>query len=332
MSIVLLLLTAVIFCLLVIVTAVRPSRPTLSMYELKRRADDGDLRAREILYKNELLDDVESIMRVKSSLLLAVTVVLLIITFGWVLGCVLAVVVVLEYGAIARLAFVSRIAASLYTAIEPIVLRLVTRMAAIMPFIRSTIRTDATIRLGSSQELAHLVDTSDGVLSESEKKVIVHSLSFSNKVVGDVMTKVDDVITVKKTEFLGPLTLDELHRSGHSRLPVIGADTDSIVGILRLQNLLALDIKRSVTAEKAMDSHVMYVNKDQTLPHMLAAMLRTHQHLFIVINKDRTTAGLVTLNDVIEALIGHKIIDEFDDHESVRAVSERTSHKTHDQA
>ncbi len=92
---------------------------------------------------------------------------------------------------------------------------------------------------------------------------------------------------------------------------------------------MALDIKRSVTAEKAMDPHVVYLRQDQTLAHALAAMLRTHRHLFVVIDASRHTVGVITLNDVIEALIGRKIVDEFDGHESIRAVSERSAHENH---
>jgi CBS domain containing-hemolysin-like protein len=178
------------------------------------------------------------------------------------------------------------------------------------------------MRIGSRNELQHLVDQSDGILSAEEKQLVVHSLSFSDKVVGDIMIPISKVVSIKKSELLGPLMLDELHKSGHSRLPVIASDVDHIVGILHLDNLLALDTKRSVTAEKAMDSHVHYIRYDQTLPKALTALLRTHQHIFIVVDESRQTKGIITLNDVIEALIGRKIVDDFDEHESLRAVSE----------
>lgn len=328
MSIVLLLLTIIVFCLLVLVAAMRPSRSKLSNYELRRRANNGDRQARESIARNKLLRDVESNLRIKVSLLLVATAFLLVATFGW-LGYILALLVVFVYGATSHLRVVSRAAGKLYCALESQLLGLAQKLAGVMPFIRSTQELDMTIRLGSTQELAHIVDQSEGVLSTDEKKLIVHSLAFSNKIVADIMTPTSDIISIKKTEFLGPLTLDELHRSGHSRLPVIGSDIHHIVGILRIHNLLALDQKRSMTAEKAMDQHVMYVRDDQTLPHALAALLRTHQHLFIVVDKEQATVGLITLDDIIEALIGHKILDEFDNHESIRAVSTREPHNKH---
>jgi len=121
-----------------------------------------------------------------------------------------------------------------------------------------------------------------------------------------------------------------LHQKGHSRLPVIDGDIDHVIGILHLQSLLALDIKRSVTAEKAMEPRVYYIRQDQTLQHALAAFLRTHHHLFIVVNEFRETVGLLTLEDVIEALLGRKIIDEFDAHDDLRAVALRNiNHNNH---
>ena len=72
-----------------------------------------------------------------------------------------------------------------------------------------------------------------------------------------------------------------------------------------------------------MEVGVNYIHEDQTLNHALSAFLRTHHHLFIVINKSRETVGLLTLNDVIQQMIGRKIIDEFDSHDNLVAVAMR---------
>jgi len=117
--------------------------------------------------------------------------------------------------------------------------------------------------------------------------------------------------------------LDDLHKTGHSRLPVIKGDIDHVIGILHLNNLLSLDIKRSTTAEKAMEKKVFYIRQDQTLQHALAAFLRTKHHLFVVVNEFRETVGLLALEDVLEALLGRKIVDEFDEHDNLRQVALR---------
>ena len=101
---------------------------------------------------------------------------------------------------------------------------------------------------------------------------------------------------------------------------------------MHLEGLLALDIKRSTTAEKAMEPKVFYIRQDQTLQHALAAFLRTKHPLFIVVNSDKETVGLLSLEDVMEALLGREIIDEFDNHDNLREVSRRdlSNHSSHE--
>jgi magnesium and cobalt transporter len=178
-------------------------------------------------------------------------------------------------------------------------------------------------RFDSREELQRLIDQSTGVLTDDEKTLIVHGLSFADQRVESIMTPKSMIKSIKKSEFLGPLVLSEIHELGHSRLPVIGTDIDHVVGVLHLNDLLSLDVKQSVTAEKAMESKVFYISHDDTLEHALAAFIESRHHLFIVINDFRETVGLLTLENVIEALIGRKIVDEDDNHEDPRSIAEK---------
>ena len=139
------------------------------------------------------------------------------------------------------------------------------------------------------------------------------------------MTPRSVVETIKKSEILGPLVLDDLHKTGHSRFPVIEGDIDHVVGVLYLRDLLTLDTNRKHTAlaESAMSKNVFYIHQEQSLGHALAAFLKTHHHLFIVVNEFRETVGILTLEDTIETLLGKKIVDEFDAHDDLRTVAGR---------
>jgi CBS domain containing-hemolysin-like protein len=322
MFVLLLLLSIAAFCSLIIASAMEPKRIYISHFELYRRAELGDSSAKHLLEKLQYQPDIESILKIKVAFLLVLTSFLIIACFGWIIGFLIVLIVLIEYGAIARIKFMKRIAARLYRHIEPLLYTCVVRFPAFMRIIQSTDANQPT-HISSRQELEHIIKQSHAVLSDDEKKLVAHSLAFSNKTVQTIMTSVNAIMTIKKSEFLGPLTLSELHQTGHSRLPVIGTDINHIVGILHLQNLLALDIKRSVTAEKAMDTHVLYIRADQTLPEALAALLHMHEHLLIVINENRQTVGLITIHDVLKALIGRSLVDVFDNHESIRAVAER---------
>lgn len=320
----LILLTIIVIFLLVLLAAVQPTIMSMSGFELERRARGGNQLAKAQLRRSKLLGDVVSLVRAKVSVLLVTSALLLIVTFGWAIGVVLAIIVALEYSVVARVPFIKKFANGLYVRFEPHLLNAAEKHPIIFRFLRSTTRfTDEKSRIDSREELQHLVASSEGVLTHEERALVVHSLAFGERLVSEILVPRTSIVSINHSEFLGPLTLDELHQTGHSRLPVIRGDIDHVVGILHLQSLLALDNKRSVTAEKAMEAKVHYIRQDQTLHHALAAFLRTHHHLFIVVNEFRETVGLLTLEDVIEALLGRKIVDEFDAHDDVRTVALR---------
>jgi CBS domain containing-hemolysin-like protein len=325
MNILLLILTITAFVLLLIVAAVRPRHSKLNMFELERRFGLGDKNAEKNLIREKLLGDVVSLQRVLIAILQVIVVLLSELTFGLYLGIFIAFMVALEYGAIARLGFIRKSSQFLYKHSEKSILTFIQKMPFLVKFLRSAPMSSGShvLHIDSRQELQHLVAESDGILTPEEKKLIVNSLSFNDQLVSTVMTPKDSIISVKKTEFLGPLTLDDLHKTGNSKLPVIASDIDHIVGILHLEGLLALDIKRSTTAEKAMEPKVYYIHKDQTLQHALTEFLSTRHYLLIVIDESRQTVGLITLEDVIEALLGRKIVDEFDAHDNLREVASR---------
>lgn len=314
-----------VFILLVMVVAVRPLHSSMSTFELERRAGQGDKTAESILKREASIGDILSLQRIIVAILLVTFVIISVLSLGWLVGVIVAIIVALEYGAVSRLGVLQTNTMKLYTKIEPSLLRFIERFPILFIVIRSVPPVDDTsaAQLDSREELQYLVAQSGSILTSDEKNLIVHSLSFGSQLVSTVMTPSSVIDTIAHSEFLGPLTLDDLHKKGHSRLPVIKGDIDHVIGILHLQSLLALDIKRSVTAEKAMEARVFYVREDQTLQHALAAFLRTHHHLFIVVNEFRETVGILTLEDVMEALLGRKIIDEFDSHEDLRTVALR---------
>lgn len=317
------ILTGMAFVLLVVIASMRPTPSVVSSFELERRSKRAHREAKAALRRERSLPDVIALQRVIVILLLVIVVLLSVVTFGWLIGIIVAVVIALEYGVIAKFGPLNRASTKLYESAEPSLLKFVEKFNVLFIFIRSVPMHDSNQyhRFDSREELQQLVDQSGDILSDDERKLIVHSLAFKQQMVETIMTPRSVIKTIKKAEFLGPLVLSELHELGHSRLPVISNDIDHVVGILHLTDLLSLDIKRSATAEKAMDPKVYYIRQDQTLEHALAAFLKTHHHVFIVINKDRETVGLITLDDVIGALLGRKIIDEDDNHEDAKAIA-----------
>lgn len=306
------------------VSSVAPKRSRLSKFELTRRREAGDVTAEAALRREATLGDVLSVQRVLSALFLVIFVALSVVAFGWLWGIILAVAVALEYGALARLPAVHDNTQKLYEQYEERIIRFVRDNEAVFRLFRNVSTSVSDTMLDSREELAHLVEGSGQLLSNDEKKLLLHGLEFGSRQVSEVMTPRGVIDSIGKRELLGPLVLDTLHKTGHSRFPVTDGDIDHIVGVLHIQDLFVLDAKqRSSTVEKAMEPRVFYIREDQTLEKALAAFLRTRHHLFVVVNEFRETVGLLSLEDVIEALLGRRIMDEFDMHEDLRAVAER---------
>lgn len=329
MTFVLFILFAVCLCLLIIVASAEPRRSRFSPYELSRRIDASDTsvdvdHAREDAYPHLL-----SLQRVGQSAILVLLTLMSVTLFGWLLGIVVALALSLGYPRLASLHVTRKNVGILYAKYEQHIIRFVSSNASVIKWLGSVVLVSHQQHIDSRQELRMLVDDSRGILSGDEKKLITSSLDFDDRTVQEIMTPKSVVETIRNTEILGPLVLDDLHKTGHSRFPVIGEDIDHVVGILYVRDVLTLDTskKQSSKVESAMDNRVFYIRQDHTLHQALSAFLSTHHHMFIVINEFRETVGIVTLEDTLEALLGRKIVDEFDAHDDMRLVATRNAAK-----
>lgn len=302
------ILTGILFIVLVLVAGMRPMPATLSKFELKRRGERAEL------VRLKAAVDIDSFLRITQSLVLVIVVILLVVVLGWAWGIVAAILVAVFYGAIAHIDVVQRQAQRLYAWKELSLVAMVKKAPSVFRLIRvfSFHQLHQAHAIDSREELQYLLQQSQNVLTPDEKNSIVSALAFDSTKVRTIMTKRKDIESIKQTEFLGPLVLDELHKKGFSHLPVIRGTLDHVVGILRTGDLLTIENKRSVTAEKAMDPRVLYVYQDDTLQQALTTLVHGHSHVLIVTNESFETVGLVTLTDVIEALIGRPLHEDLD--------------------
>ena len=127
----------------------------------------------------------------------------------------------------------------LYEKYEPLILTTIERHQVILSLIRSVSPVVGDNRvIESKEELLEMVAQSSGAISSSEKKLITNGLKFNDMKVEEIMTPRSMIESVPMNELLGPLVLDDLHKKGYSRFPVIDGDIDHVVGMLRIQDLV----------------------------------------------------------------------------------------------
>lgn len=315
------LLWVVIF----VVHALQLNSTTLSPFELKRRAESGDGDAQKLGQREELLPRLQTLRRVIEAVLLVLATALTIVVFGWVVGTIVASILSLLVGTIARLGPVTKFANRFYEPREQPLLDVVSGWKW-LDWFRGVTQGSRDAIATSKAELGYIIERSGSVLTRDELLRVQAGLALDSHSVEDVMTPVSVVEVADVHDTLGPLVLDSLHNTGHSRFPVIDGDIHHVVGILYLHDIINLKSAKA-TVKEAMDPRVHYIHENQSLEHALHGFLKTHRHLFIVVNDYRETVGVLTLEDVLESLLGKKIVDEFDRYDDLRAVAESNPRK-----
>ncbi len=169
----------------------------------------------------------------------------------------------------------------------------------------------------------------DNRVDRTELEIARRALSFGDLTVSDVMVPRRIVKTVSVSDTLGPVLMSELHDSGYSRFPVYENKKGNIVGTLFLHDVIKA--KQGGSVKDVMKKHVNYLHEEQSLADALQAILKTHGHLYVVVNSFEEYAGIVTIEDVFEQIVGSPIIDEFDQYENLRAVAARSARIEHEE-
>lgn len=296
---------------LIVAAAMRVHTTTLSQYELDRRARHGDSRAAEQLRRQRLAGGIEGLLQAKRMVLVVLSFGLAAALYGWGWASLMTLLIIILHPAFSRLGPVARVGRRLYDRYEGVLLRYMEAAPWLAKLLRTHTGPAAKLQVGSRDELAHLIDQAGAHMSHDQQKLLLHSLKFDDRTVGEVMTPKGGIDTIDRRELLGPLVLDDLHKTGHSLFPVTDGGIDHVVGVLSITGFLSLDSKRSLTAEKAMMPHVERIGEAASLRSALKLFMRSHQHLLIVENDEGDTVGVITLYDVVTALFGRSEVVDF---------------------
>jgi metal transporter CNNM len=182
----------------------------------------------------------------------------------------------------------------------------------------------------SKRELIKMIekheDLSESEIDEDEERIIKGGLSYSEKAAQDIMTPRVEMVALKKEQRLDKKTLAKVVATGHSRIPIYKERMDNIVGILYVKDLIGVDLKNK-TAGSIARKNVIFVDSNAFLDDLLEDFKRTRNHLFVVIDKYNSVVGVVTIEDVIEEIIGAEIVDEFDNRVDLQEQAKKKAKK-----
>ena len=169
----------------------------------------------------------------------------------------------------------------------------------------------------SAAEIGMIVHESadSGMLGRFEHRLLTGAVEFGQRDAASVMVPRTEMVAVPHDASVAEIEQIVL-KSGLSRLPVFGANMDEILGFFHSKDLLKIEVdERDKPLPRRLVRHMLAVPESLTLHRLLYEMRRQTQHFALVLDEHGGTAGIVTLEDVLEELVGD-IRDEYDNAEA----------------
>lgn len=160
----------------------------------------------------------------------------------------------------------------------------------------------------------------EGVIEEKEKEMITHIFEFWETIVREVMTPRPDITACEASNPVAEIKKLILE-SGHSRVPVYEGNLDNIIGVVYAKDLLKSGAEANI---REMLRPVVFIPATKKISELMHEMQSARTHLAVIVDEYGLTQGLVTLEDLVEEIVG-EIHDEFEREEKmIEKVDERT--------
>jgi CBS domain containing-hemolysin-like protein len=293
---------------------------SLNPAELKRKVQLGDKRAKRVypLRKNAHLS-LASILLVNVAAASGAAIVLGDNYHGLVAG-VIATLLLVIFSELAPQAFFTRRALIVCSYLAPLMrfMILVSYPLAkpLQLALDRILGTQDSNRLHTRHELGlmigeHLGDDASE-LDEDEVEIIKGALQLSEKMVGSIMTEIRHVYWLTPDTVLDGRKIDEIKEMSWSRIPILDKKRTEVLGILLMKDLVDIDFdSRPYKVSELPLYPVKPVGSNTALDTMFRKFISAKTHL-IPIKKNGDIVGIVTIEDLLEEIIGHEIIDESD--------------------
>ena len=299
---------------------------SLNQIRLKSRAEDGDSSAARVLAMAEQYDKLLSTILIGNNIVNIAAASIGTIIFTKMLGAergatvstIVLTIIVLIFGEVTPKSLAKEMPEKVATAVSPFLVLLMTLMTPLTwlftqwkkllgHFVHSgeadTITEGELMTMVSEAE-------NDGELTDRESQLIRSAIEFDDVEVEEILTPRVDVVAVEDD-----IPLEELAptfaESGYSRLPVYHGTIDNIIGVVHEKDFYIARLKKATKIDDLVVP-TLYTTGSTQISQLLRTLREQHHHLAVVVDEYGGTEGIITLEDILEELVG-EIWDEHDE-------------------
>ena len=298
----------------------------LNQIRLKSRAEDGDTSAARVLAMSEKYDKLLSTILIGNNIVNIAAASIGTILFTQMLGAergatvstIVLTIIVLIFGEVTPKSLAKEMPEKVATAVSPFLVLLMSLMTPLTwlftqwkkllgHFVHSgeadTITEGELMTMVSEAE-------NDGELTDRESELIRSAIEFDDVEVEEILTPRVDVVAVEDD-----IPLEELAQtfaeSGYSRLPVYHGTIDNIIGVVHEKDFYIARLKKATKIDDLVVP-TLYTTGSTQISQLLRTLREQHHHLAVVVDEYGGTEGIITLEDILEELVG-EIWDEHDE-------------------
>lgn len=325
-SLTLWIMLVVLICFSAFFSASETAFSSLNQIRLKSRAEEGAPAAARVLAMAEQYDKLLSsilignnIVNIAASSIGTVLFIQLVgAEQGPTLSTVVLTVVILIFGEVTPKSLAKEMPETVATAVSPILQLLMTLMTPLTwlftqwkkllgRFVRN--KEVDTITEGELMTMVSEAEN-DGELTDRESQLIRSAIEFDDVEVEEILTPRVDVVAVEDDTPLEQLA-QVFAQTGYSRLPVYHGTIDNIIGVVHEKDYYLARLKKAASLEE-MITPTLYTTGSTQISQLLRTLREQHHHMAVVVDEYGGTEGIITLEDILEELVG-EIWDEHDE-------------------
>ncbi len=298
---------------------------------MENEAEDGNKKAARVLKLNEDYDNTLSTILLSNNLVNIAasslsTVYIILLTgsddLNWLITAIVTILVIIFGETIPKIISkkhanslsqgLSGFITALYYVLWPVNFIVVKITAALTGALGR--RDEENAEDEKTEELQAIIETAEdeGVIDADQSEIVAAAIDFSDVSASDVMTARVDIEAIDIDDPVGKI-MKQVAKSRKSRFPVYKDSIDNIIGVMHLNPFLKAMARDGRPDIRELMNEPCYVYKTAKLPHVLDVLKDARQHLAIVTDEYSGTLGIVTMEDVLEELVG----DIWDDNDEI---------------